>query len=278
MRKAKRGAARPSEVGRLVRRIVEAGAKLSPSVERAVLGAWEAARGEVLALLDDPELYRRKGPGEGQAPVHAARLAGLAQDERAAGRLARIVVEEGARTPVVEAAAVSLMQLGGAARESCLEAYATVEGDEAAREILARVLAFIGAGDERIVTLLVERFRARPTEREASSLGVLGDARALPVLLAALDSVEDAAPDAAQSAAALALAIRKCGGVLDEARRTRLDRLFAAMDRPTVDAILGGLRAIRPDLAPAAESPCPCGSGRTWGACHGAAAKEKERT
>jgi uncharacterized protein YecA (UPF0149 family) len=193
--------------------LVEVGRELDRATREAVLALGHDAVDDLIDVLQDEELLAADSPGDGFAPVHAARLLGELGDPRAVQPLLDVILEGDWDELVVDAASTALPKHGRAALEPLLAAH-DAEDDAFERAIFGGYLAELGVADERIYERLVKHLEEQLT-LGAGSLAVYGDPRALPLLCQALDEWDPDDPDAdAADVTELTYAIEQLGGEL----------------------------------------------------------------
>jgi uncharacterized protein YecA (UPF0149 family) len=193
--------------------LIDAGERLEDRTREAVLALGEGAVPDLIGMLKDEDLLTPGGPGDGYAPVHAARLLGELADSRAVEPLLALIVEGDLDELVASAALVALPKHGLAALEPLLAAH-DAEADPQDRARFGCLLSELGVKDERVYERLVAHLES-DLEMGASSLGAYGDARALPHLCRALDACT--ADDRDEFAVVeLVFAIEELGGELTE--------------------------------------------------------------
>jgi len=158
--------------------------------------------------------------------------------------------------------------------EPTLAAYAATT-DAALRSNYASVLSELGVRDDGIYEILLADLDRDPV-MGAGRLGVYGDPRALPVLVAALAQYESQGdePFANQELIELEGAIEELGGELTPEQRERVDQILAPemVKRKEWSDLFGradGKPGARPQAARKVgrNEPCPCGSGKKYKKC-----------
>jgi hypothetical protein len=258
----------------LVDLLIDAGKRISPRVRERILTLGPPAIPPLLELMEDEELSVDTAPGEGWAPIHAANLLGELRAQEAIRPMLRLLAETEWDTILHDAVLLALPKLGPAVLEPTLAAYAATTDTEL-RSDYASVLSELGVRDDRIYEILLADLDRDPV-MGAGRLGVYGDPRALPVLVAALDRYESQGdePFANQELIELAAAIEQLGEELTPEQREQMDRILAPefVKRKEWSDLFeraGGRPGARPQAARKVgrNEPCPCGSGKKYKKC-----------
>jgi len=161
-----------------IERLVASGEKLSTSVRSQLLAARPAIVPELIALIEADLAH--EPPDDTWATLHAAVLLGEIGDTRAVPVLIRCLAEGSGLMLLHEQAFKTLVGLGAAALDSCLETY-TNSDNASLRYDMACVLSRLQIKDERIFNVLTETLSRNPVVG-ANALFDYGDPRALALL------------------------------------------------------------------------------------------------
>lgn len=240
------------------------------SVRDQILVLGQAAVPELIAILDDDELYAETGLGGGWSPIHAVDLLADLRADDAVGPMLRTLATSDFLDLVHDRLLSRMPEIGAPVVEPALQAYADSAVD-VFRSSVAAVLSRVGIRDERIFQLLVERLDIEPSE--ARHVVDYGDQRALPHLHATLDRCElsDARqPFANQDLIELSAAIDELGGVLTVKQRDKMRRVdeHAQAYRSAFLGTLDPLATKRRSSKLGRNEPCWCESGRKYKVCH----------
>jgi NADPH-dependent ferric siderophore reductase len=228
-----------------------------------VLALGAAAVPALVDVLEDEELSMADGPGDGWAPIHAARLLGELRAESAVPAMVRVLCELGVNALLHGALIHALVQVGPAVAPPVL---AALDSEEALEEVgLLEVLAQCGAKSEVIFTRLCGHFLDDP-DLGAGLLAYYGDSRALPLLHEVLNAYTpegEEGPFAGQLVIEIEDAIRALGGTLSPDQARKLDTVVSWRK-----AMFGSPAPIRREARPERNAPCWCGSGKKYKKCH----------
>jgi tetratricopeptide (TPR) repeat protein len=264
-----RAKAAPSTVveGMDVRGLLTRGGELLPeSAWRAVLNLGEAAVPALVEVLKDEELSLTDSPGDGWAPIHAARLLGTLKAEAAIPAMVEVLGKMKPETILYSELTYVLSQLGPAVAPVALQA---LEEGRAEEELgLLEVLSRSGVKSEAIFTRLVDLLH------EDAALGAMfladyGDPRALPVLIAAFDAYVPTDGEGifvGQALIDIEDAIHELEGELTDAQLKKLDAVVGRRAHALAKR-LAQLPARRKER-PGRNAPCWCGSGLKYKKCH----------
>jgi tetratricopeptide (TPR) repeat protein len=243
--------------------LIHGGERLSESRKKQVLALGAAAVPALVDVLEDEELEMTDGPGEGWAPIHAARLLGELREEAAAPAMVRVLCELDLETILYNELIHALIQVGPAVAGPVLAALES--GEALDEEGLLEVLARCGAKSEVIFTRLCADFLEDP-DLGAYLLASYGDARALPLLHEVLNAYTlegEEGPLAGQLVIEIEDAIRALGGELSPDQQRKLDTVLGWRD-----AIFARSAPARREARPERNAPCWCGSGKKYKKCH----------
>jgi hypothetical protein len=168
----------------------------------------------LIEVLRDQDLAMADAPGDGHAPIRAARLLGDLKSPAAIEPLLDTLLECEPMEMLFDACLHALTQFGEAVVEPAF-ARLPQAGEEGSRS-LASVLSSSGARDSRILSLLLVQL-AQDDEVAPGNLAEYGDPAALPALFEAYDRLElspDDSPFANQDFIEVAAAIEELGGEL----------------------------------------------------------------
>jgi len=266
------------DVRRVVRQIIHADQLLPDQLRREITALGSAAVSPLLEVLQDEALAQLGSPGDGWAPVHAARLLGGLRAAEAVEPMLRVLADSDWGDVLHDQVIQSLPSIGLSLVEPALQAYVADDGDDFRQGVCA-VLADAGVKDDRILEILVEQLRRDPGC--AGNLAIYGDERAVPHLLDALDRyeiVETENPLANHALIELRAAIEDLGGTLTAEQQLKCRRGCESAEsfRRKMDSLLAPRRV---DVVPVREparrrdrpgrnEPCWCGSARKYKKCH----------
>ena len=186
---------------------------------------------ELVEVLLDEELFLVDGPGEGWAPIHAAKLLLALGDEAPIEPLLdRLLAED--ESALAEELRLGLPKLGARVLEPALTRCetATERGQKADLAYLLGDLAEkADARDPRGLSFLLDLLPENP-DPAACGLAQYGDPAALPALSQHLDRVRPepgAGPIGGQTVIELAAAIEDLGGELTAAQQLKLETIRA---------------------------------------------------
>jgi hypothetical protein len=273
----------------LVRLLIDAGKEVPPRLQERILTFGPEVIPPLLDMMQDEELSLDTAPGEGWAPIHAVDLLAELRPELAVEPMVRLLLESDWDLIIHGQLQRAIQQLGGAALEPTLTAYAeTADPDQ--RRALTHVLSGLKVHDDRIYDILAAELREDP-ELGAMHFAEYGDPRALPLLLAALDAYGGVPRDdlwGNHALIELRAAIEELGGALTPEQQEKVNRILApseakrrqfvaAMERaeshadletsPFRSLLTPGNRATRAARKVGRNEPCPCGSGKKYKKC-----------
>jgi HEAT repeat protein len=262
------------------RLLLTSGRTLPGEVRQQIVALGPDAIAPLRAILDDDRLNEADSPGQGWAPIHAARLLGELRAEAAIPRLV-VLAGEHPLSIVSESAIQALRGLGELVVEPAL-AVATTTDNADLRGTLADILADTGRKDERIFALLQRTFDEEP-ELIAGALGNYGDPRAIPILVGFLERYQLGDDDSVMADHVIIeveAALEALGAELTDAQRQTLDRMRAVLERrrqamfaPLEQALArraSGLPVVAKGRGKVGRNdPCPCGSGKKFKKCCG---------
>jgi hypothetical protein len=168
--------------------------------------------------------------------------------------------------------AVRLPELGQAVFEPAVQLMLSTT-DEEKRDVLCSIIAQLGVRDERVFDWCKERFERDPVIGSIS-LADYGDERALPLLRAAIEGFE---PERHSPFGLLALAdfvdaYERIAKELPSDLAERADSLRRAFeDRNIAHAEFAPIVQQATSNKVGRNEPCPCGSGKKFKKCCGAA-------
>lgn len=242
--------------------LIQCGEHLPERDRQKVLALGSAGVPVLVDILEDEDLAMTDGPGQGWAPIHAARLLRALKAGEAAPDMARVLGTLTSDLILFSELIPALAAAGPAAAPAILQALDLGEAEEETG--LLEALARCGVRSEAIFARLLDRFREDP-ELGAIFFAEYGDPRALPLLYEAFDAHDITSEDgffANQVLLELEDAIRELGGTLSPAQARKLDE--ALRRRPQ----LAGPQPIRRRERPERNAPCWCGSGTKYKKCH----------
>jgi hypothetical protein len=271
----------PADAPAIRRLLIKGQPTLAPDVRDRILSAAASAVPTLIEVLLDESLAAEDGPGQGYAPIHAARLLGdLAATEAIEpllGRLADTTWDEILHDTIIQA----LPRIGAAVVEPALRLLAETE-DPDVRHSVRAVLSEVGVRDDRIRDALVAELEVEP-DLGAMHLASYGDASALPLLHEAFGRhvIVRGQVFGNQALIEIEAAIEELGGALTPAEKDKLERAMKARgsssSQPDLDMETGSIDGMPVHAAEKVgrNEPCWCGSGRKYKKCHLAADEER---
>ena len=229
----------------------------------------------LIRVLTDEGYLQEDGPGEGWAPVHAARLLRELHPVDAIEPLIRVMRNVETDAFVSSAAMYALRACGSAAEGPTLAALEQ-ETDTYRRAALREVLAGLCVRSDALYEALKRGFQEH-AELGAIVLADYGDARAPPILQKALDDHE--VPDEPitsfhhQEVIEFCEAIERLDGELTQPQQEKLKlvKRLREASRPKLEAYLQDRYGQKPQIARpklGRNEPCWCGSGKKYKKCH----------
>jgi hypothetical protein len=274
----------PADAPAIRRLLIKGQPTLAPAVRDRILSAAASAVPTLIEVLVDESLAAENGPGQGYAPIHAARLLGdLAATEAIEpllGRLADTTWGEILHDTIIQA----LPRIGATVVEPALRLLAETD-DPDVRHSVRAVLSEVGVRDDRIRDALVAELELEP-DLGAMHLSSYGDASVLPLLHDAFSRYVIVRGEMFGNQALIEIeaAIEELGGTLTPAEKDKLERAMkaraSARTEPDVDiedAPVDGTPVHAAEKVGRNE-PCWCGSGRKYKKCHLAADEERNAT
>jgi len=261
------------DTGELVRRLLQQGKGLPPSLRSDILSRGGEAVAPLIALLADPALDDRDAVGQGYVPLHAAQLLGELRAPEAIGPLLEALSRTEPGYLLYEDVRRALEKLGSAVVPQALELLARTE-EPGYRESLLSVLAHGGVKDERIFEALCEQLRTGDPVLAAFNLAEYDDPRAIEPLKQALSAQElepKEGPFSNQNVIELVAAIEELGGSLEPSQQDTFDWVIAQRERWRMELlkdVVVALRPLRREERPGRNAPCWCGSGVKYKKCH----------
>ena len=214
----------------------------------------------LLRFLDDESLWNNDSPGEGWPPTHAVRLLVELNATEAVQPMLTALCKTTWDEILHDRLVRHLPKFGAPVLEPAL-ALLTPDASEDQRSSVCAVLSELGVRDDRIFHALRSLFE------EDRTFGVIclsdyGDARALPLILNAIDEF---APDLDSDFWHIDLneyveAYARLGGVLPATTQRRCDDLLALRKKQRPQPVRAPEKVGRND-------PCPCGSGLKYKKC-----------
>lgn len=242
------------------------GEHLPESARRAVLGLGEAAVPALVEVLRDEDLLQTDSPGDGWAPIHAARLLGTLKAEAAIPAMVEVLGGMEPEAILFSELTYALSQLGPAVAPVVLQA---LEQGQAEEELgLLEVLSRSGVRSDAIFTRLVDLLH-EDADLGAMFLADYGDPRALPALVEAFEAyvpTEGEGVFIGQTLIDIEDAIHELGGELTDAQRKKLDAVVG--QRFHVLSKRLAHTPARREERPGRNAPCWCGSGLKYKKCH----------
>jgi hypothetical protein len=222
----------------------------------------------LIEILLDENLAAEDAPGDGYAPIHAARLLGELRATTAVESMIKRLRETDFNDILNNELLFALPRLGEAVLESALQAYKET-GNPDFRMSLAGVLAECGVRDDRVYDLLLGMLLYEP-DQSAGCLWRYGDPRAIEPLGRAFDAFRIERGNRAfanQTLIELREAIEQLGGTLTPEQEAKYTVAMEPRDRwrAQMDSCLEP--AIRP-ARPGRNDPCWCGSAKKYKRCH----------
>jgi hypothetical protein len=263
--------------------LIDAGDELPPALAERIAAMGDAARPTLLDVLERRPLWRKVARGGGRAPVHAVRLlARLAPTDESISALLRALGELGVRDLLADAVGRALAGWGPAIMPAALDAHRR-EPDARRREMLLDVLSKCGGRSEEVFEALLAELRAG-NDVAPALLAEYGDPRALSDLHVAFGAAKlDSRPSALGSHAFFELkdAVKTLGGELTPLEAAMVEAARAMNDAALLLAVAEAQAARHPTrragrVGP--NEPCPCGGGRKFKKCCGAAGAQAPAT
>jgi len=242
----------------------------------SILDLDERAVEPLLAIVTDDRLWDEEAPGDGWAPIHAARLLGAIGDERAIRPLYRALYLTEPDAILDTALTEALRQIGPPVVDPGIELLHEL-GDDF-RDDLACVFAGLDVDRRVVFQVLVKNLVDSPL-LGAENLVRYGDPEALDALEPMLNRlliVGAEHPARADEALAVAEAVEQLGGELTPDQKVQLELI---RDRSEgAEAILQRIKEGRADHDHpdthvrehdiGRNDPCWCGSGKKYKQCH----------
>ena len=256
----------------MVRLLVASGKNLSSQAQAQILALGEQAIPQLLAVLTSPTLANQNDPGEGWAPLHAARLLGELRALSAIESLLDVLYDSDPVEYLYSALIDALAAMGPPALELLLAAQARFEKPGEMNPI-PTILCKLGVPDPRIFAVLLAGLQTDPSIG-ASNLAEYGDPAALPYLMQALDAYRLTSTDSPiehHAVIELTSAIEELGGELSLAQRAKASAADAPRRR-FAEILTRAAERMPTTGLPASKvgrnHPCPCGSGKKYKKCH----------
>lgn len=249
---------------------------LSSQVREAFLARGAEAVPLLVRVLDDEQLALTDAPGEGYAPIHAARLLMEFGGEQAIRAMVHALTRSEPGEILYDTLIFGLEKLGPAVALPILEFLEATEDAEARRSLFF-ALSQSSAKDERIFQYLLKLLETDPTSG-AMALAEYGDARAIEPLKRAFD-VAVLKPEegflSAQNVIELKAAIGELGGTLDASQQAKYEQVTAPRRAMTEQfkRLLPPTPPLTRKQLPGRNEPCWCGSGVKYKKCHAASDK-----
>ncbi|HTA92253.1 MAG TPA: SEC-C metal-binding domain-containing protein [Polyangiaceae bacterium] len=246
--------------------------ELRPELHAEVLARAPGVVPELIAIIDNEELALEDAPGEGWLPVHAVDLLVDLEASDAVSALLSALMRGDLDDILSNRIAVRLPELGRNVFEPAVHLMQTIVEEEK-RDTLCSIIAQLGVRDERVFGWCKERFE-RDQVLGAISFADYGDERALPLLRAAIEEFEPEwrSPFGLLGLTDLVEAYERIAQELpsDLAQRANSLRQAFEDDNPARSE----LAPIQPQAISnkvGRNEPCPCGSGKKFKKCCGAA-------
>lgn len=261
---------------RRIEQLFDEGEELSDRSRAAILDLGESAVEPLLELVRDDALWDEDAPGEGWAPIHAARLLGRIGDERAIEPLYRTLYRCEPDAILDTAITRALQSFGDAAVEPGLEVLDEL-GDDF-RDDLACVFAGLGVRRRVVFQVLVKNLVDNPL-LGAENLVRYGDPEGLDALHPMLNRLLIVAaehPSRVDEAFAVAEAIEELGGELRPDQEEQIE-IIRDQKRGAEEILRRVKEGIGDHHHPdthvnehdiGRNDPCWCGSGRKYKHCH----------
>ncbi len=256
----------------MVRLLVASGKNLSSQAQAQILALGEQAIPQLLAVLTSPALANQNAPGDGWAPIHAARLLGELRATSAIEPIFNVLYASDPLEYLYSALMDALTAMGPPALEPLLRAQARFDKPGALNPIHV-ILAQLGVKDPRVLSVLLAGLQTDPSSG-ASNLAEYGDPAAVPYLVQAFDEYRVTPTDNPMEHHAvieLTSAIEELGGELSTAQRAKAQAADAPRRR--FAELLTRVAERTPTTGPPVpkegrNDPCPCGSGKKYKKCH----------
>ena len=270
-----RGSAGASRIEALIEELIDAGETVPAGLRAEILACAPDCVPHLIRVLTDEDLDLDDAPGEGWAPINAARLLQELAPSDAIEPLIR-VMRRGEADEYLSSAAMYALRACGPAVEGPTLAALEQETDRYKRGGLREVLSGLGVRSDAIFEALKRGFEEHSIVG-AIALADYGDLGALPILQKALDDHE--VPDEPiasfrhQEVIEFCEAIERLGGELTQPQQEKLKlvKQLREASRPMLEAYMqdrhaDGPRVARPKLG--RNEPCWCGSGKKYKKCH----------
>lgn len=234
-----------------VRLLIEAGQVLPTHLRGRILALGPEAIPPLLSLMEDEALSLETAPGEGWAPIHAVEMLAELRAEEAIPPMLRVLARTEWSAILHGEILKALPMLGPAALEPSLAAFEESQDPDLQRSLF-HVLAGLKAHDERVFRILA-RLLEEDVEFGAMLLAEYGDARAVPLLSAALDEYQPKPSDdwmANHAVVELEAAIQHLDGTLTPEQKEKVRRILAPAEAQRLRLLAALGRATgRADLA-----------------------------
>lgn len=259
-----------------IQALFEEGPDLTDASRAAILDLEERAVEPLLKIVTDDELWDESAPGEGWAPIQAARLLGTIGDERAIEPLYRALYLCEPDAILDTAITRSLQEIGPPVIDPGVKLLQQLGEDF--RDDLACVFAGLDSDRRVVFQVLVKNLVDNPI-LGAENLVRYGDPDALEALEPMLNRlliIGAENPARADEAIAVAEAVEQLGGELTPNQSAQLDLI---RDRSEgAEEILERIKEGRADHDHpdthvkdhdiGRNDPCWCGSGKKYKHCH----------
>jgi hypothetical protein len=264
-----------ARIDTLIDEMIDVGETLPAGLRAELLACGKDCVPHLIRVLTDEDLLLDDSPGDGYAPIHAAKLLQELAPSDAIEPLIHVMCRAEADEYISSVAVFALQACGPTVVGPVLAALAQ-ETDTFRRGGLCEVLAGLGVRSEAIFEALTRGFEEH-SEMGAIALADYGDQRALPILQKALDDHEVADGPVElfghQEVIEFCEAIERLDGELTTAQQDKLNLVKRLRDasRPMTDAYLRdryGEAPRREPPKPGRNDPCWCGSGKKYKKCH----------
>lgn len=269
-----------ADVDERIDALFEEGRDLDDASRKTIVELGEEAVPRLVEIIEDRDYWDENAPGDGWAPIHAARILADLGDPRSIEPMYAALEEADPDAILDTELTRALANFGSKAVEPGLERLQS--SGESFRDDLACVFARLDDDREVVFQVLIKNLVDNPL-LGAANLSRYGDERALDALHPMLNRLLRAAPEQPQlvrEARAVAEAIEDLGGELTDNQQDQLE-VFGAegeeYQRPSekiIDRIKRGeADHDHPDTYVndhdiGRNDPCWCGSGRKYKHCH----------
>lgn len=265
------------EVERAIHALFEEGEHLSDATYERLADLGERAVPRLVEIVTNTDFWDEAAPGDGWAPIYAARLLGEIGDARALEGMYEALGDCEPEAMLDPELTRAIQQFGEEAIEPGIEVLE--RRGTSFRPDLACVFADLGVRDRRAFQVILQNFVEDPY-LGAENLAVYGDPEGLDALEPMLERYLQGGlqnPDDVEEAVQVADAIEALGGELSDQQRAQINELRGAESRAReiIEKAKAGelgdhhhpdTYVRQHDLG--RNDPCWCGSGEKYKHCH----------